>query len=511
MIRPRFTWAAALLATAGCMTGDGIDSIPDERGTGAESPAPEGPFMDVIFSPQAQEASHTARVAAILNELVTRIDTEENGDGSAHSIDIAMYSFSDAGVRTALEALVDRGVPVRMVFEPARKEKSHPEGTKTGGLEEAGVDVRYINKIMHHKFMIIDGPQTDPSRAQTAILVTGSANWSAGAATRYDENTIFMRGKAELVLRMQREFNLLWHGSRDVVWAEPDNYFETAPITDELIATFDDPTIDAAYTSSNFQLRGSATSPSFRLIPGSSTVADTLVGLIQQAQTSIHIASGHMRSHAVAEALIAWHEAHPDGDIRVYLDGQEYLSSWFHQDQMAEVEDCLAEAGDDEDEVQRCWDKGLLFSYHVHQAGVPLRYKYYAYRWDNAYADQMHNKFFLFDGQVVASGSYNLSDNAEHDTMENMLVYRDPALAARFEERFETLWTTGEANGLYDALTTEITSGTGDIPIVFPPMALDWDQITDLKQAIGDHCSAIDSTEYKRNASAHRTCPRDAQ
>jgi phosphatidylserine/phosphatidylglycerophosphate/cardiolipin synthase-like enzyme len=491
------------------MGGDGIDSIPNERDGKADNATPDGPFMDVIFSPQAPERSHNARIAAILQELVARIDAEEGGDGSSHSIDIAMYSFSDAAIKTALGQLVDRGVPVRMIFEPARKDKGNPAGTKSAGLEEVGIDVRYINKIMHHKFMILDGPQQDPGRARTAILVTGSGNWSGGAATRYDENTVFMRGKAELVLRMQREFDLLWHGSRDLVWDEDDHYFETSPVTEEMIAGVEDPSVDVAFTSANFQLRGSTQSPSFRIIPGRSTIADVLVDLIEQAQSSIHIASGHLRSRPVADALVAWHEAHPDGDLRIYLDGQEYLSSWYHQDQLAEVEACLEDAGGSETAAQRCWDKGFLFSYQVHSAGVPLRYKFYAYRWDTSYADQMHNKFFIFDGQTLASGSYNLSDNAEHDTMENMIVYRDEALATVFETRFESLWTTGEAEGLLEALTNDITEGEGDVPLVFTPMALDWEEVAALKETIADACPAVDSTEYKRNAAAHRTCPRE--
>src|SRR5690606_41326124 len=73
------------------------------------------------------------------------------------------------------------------------------------------------NKIMHHKFMIIDGPRRELERAATATLVTGSANWSDAAATRYDENTLFLQGHAVLLLRMQGEFNLLWEHSRDFV------------------------------------------------------------------------------------------------------------------------------------------------------------------------------------------------------------------------------------------------------------------------------------------------------
>ena len=79
------------------------------------------PFFDVIFSPQAIEQSHTARIATILGELNRSIDEDEGGDGSAHSLDIAMYSFSDAGIKTALREAVLRGVSVRMIFEPVNR------------------------------------------------------------------------------------------------------------------------------------------------------------------------------------------------------------------------------------------------------------------------------------------------------------------------------------------------------------------------------------------------------
>ncbi|MBI2896023.1 MAG: DUF1669 domain-containing protein [Deltaproteobacteria bacterium] len=511
-LRPSCLLAAGLFASA-CVGGDGIDPENGGGGGGRGGKADEAtsgePFMEVIFSPQAPERSHNARVASILRGMIERIDAEEGGDGAGHSVDVAMYSFSDAGIKAALAELVSRGVAVRMIFEPARKDKGSPAGTKSAGYEDVGIDVRYINKIMHHKFAILDGPRDDESRARTAVLITGSGNWSSGAATRYDENTLFQRGDAELVLRMQREFNLLWQGSKDFVWGETDANLQSMPITDEMIEAVEDPDLDVGFTSDNFQLRVTSSGPSFRIIPGRDTVADLLVGLIDGAERSIHVASGHLRSRAVSDALVRWREAHPDGDLRVYLDGQEYLSSWYHQDQLDEVDQCLEAAGTSESSVQRCWDKGFLFSYQVHEAGVPLRYKFYAYRWDTSYADQMHNKFFLFDGEVVASGSYNLSDNAEHDTMENMVVHRNPALAEMFERKFEELWTTGEEEDRLGTLTAGVQGGSDDIPLVFPPMALTWDQVTELKEVILNACPAVDSDEYRRNAASHRACPRD--
>src|SRR6185503_5478858 len=100
------------------------------------------------------------------------------------------------------------------------------------------------------------------------------------------------RGRAELVLRMQREFNLLWAGSRDFVWGDPDRYFESMPIRDEDVAAAEDPSLDVAFTSGNFRLRTTSSGPSFSIQTGRSQVADVLVRLIGEARESIHIASG---------------------------------------------------------------------------------------------------------------------------------------------------------------------------------------------------------------------------
>src|SRR5687768_7072900 len=56
-----------------------------------------GQNVQVIFSPQPLEASHNARVAELIGQ-------------AKDSLDIAMYSFSDAGIMTALEGAIARGV-----------------------------------------------------------------------------------------------------------------------------------------------------------------------------------------------------------------------------------------------------------------------------------------------------------------------------------------------------------------------------------------------------------------
>jgi phosphatidylserine/phosphatidylglycerophosphate/cardiolipin synthase-like enzyme len=453
---------------------------------------------EVIFSPQAYEHSHLVRVVQLIDQATV-------------SIDIAMYSFRDSAIQDALARAVARGVAVRMVYETASADRTSPEGTSSARLESIGVNVRWINKVMHHKFMIVDGPQSSIDQARTATLITGSANWSGSAATRYDENTVVIGGNQEALLRFQREFNYLWANSRDFAYNTGLPYAMTMDVTDEML--LDDPAIDAVFTSANFRVTQSSTyGPTFSVVTGENEIADRLIELINNAQQSIHIASGHLRSRPVVEALLARHQANPDLDIRIYLDNQEYISASAHADQITDLDACLAQAGASVSAQQACLDSGFLFSYQVHETGIQLRYKYYCYRWDASYAPQMHDKYFIFDGRIVASGSYNLSDNAEHNTMENMVIYDAsafPHLVASFEENFESIWRTGEAEGLYDSLLEEIESGTDPtFPIVFPPMALTWDQVTDLKNAIRDHCPKINSEAYRTNAPAHQYCER---
>jgi phosphatidylserine/phosphatidylglycerophosphate/cardiolipin synthase-like enzyme len=451
------------------------------------------PAMDVIFSPQSGESTHTARVAKVI-------------DSATKSIDIAMYSFSDAGISAALDRAVKRGVDVRFLFETAGADKKLTgtalESSKSGKLEKIGVDVRWVNKIMHHKFMIVDGPRDEASTAATAQLVSGSGNWSSGAATKYDENTIFMSGQPELALRVQREFNLLWEHSGDLVAnASLTQELSTLTITDELVT--DEPDVHVYFTSANFSVKNTTFSTL-----GSNEVADQWVAAIKGAKKSIHVASGHLRSRPIAEALMAKIAESPEVDVKVYLDGQEYLSEYANDDQQSELADCLAAAGTSESKKRGCLDKGFLFGLDVGEAGADVRYKYYAYRWDTSYAAQMHHKYVAIDGEKLLSGSYNLSDNAEHNTFENMFVFegeRHADLVDAFEANFAKMWETGRAEGLLAELT-ETIQNEATIPIVFPSMALTWQEVTTLKQLIRSECPDVDSTEFRQNAATHQTC-----
>jgi phosphatidylserine/phosphatidylglycerophosphate/cardiolipin synthase-like enzyme len=453
---------------------------------------------EVIFSPQDYEDSHLARIAELI-------------DGAQHSLDIAMYSFSDGRMYNVVERAANRGVSIRMIFEPAQSDRLDPQGTRSARLEAMGIDVRYVNKIMHHKYVIIDGPRGGANDATTdsGIIATGSGNWSTSAATRYDENTVIIYGNTELNLRFQHEFNTLWNHSRDFEFEEEFTYFESTDIDPALIP--DDPTTDAAFTSANFDQRVSSRwGNTFTRVRGRDEISDRIVESIEGAEDSIWIASGFMRSRPIAEALMAKWDTNPDIDIKIYLDGKEYVSDWAHYNQVDELEQCLAEAQGSEARTEDCEDKGYYWSWDLHHAGIPVRFKTYSYRWHYRYAAQMHHKYLIIDGDTVISGSYNLSSNAEHNTIENMVWYHAsgfPDLVQGFKQNFVDIWDTGD--GKYDGLMDEIQNGTGRVPIVFDSMAIRWDQVRDLRDAINDACVDVNSYSFRRNPERHFTCSRD--
>ena len=423
-----------------------------------------------------------------------------------------MYSFRDAAIIEALGAAVARGVRVRLLFESANGDHRSPAGTRSAQLEDLGVDVRYVNMIMHHKFAIFDGPQDDPAAARTATLATSSGNWSFSAGTRFDENTLVLRGHPEAALSYQAEFNHLWEHSRDLVWNPDVEFFTTRTLTPQDLAAFDTDALEAVFTSANFERFESARyGPGFRTVRGVSVVADRLVSLIESAERSVHIASGHLRSRPISEALMKLAQDRPEVDIRIYLDGQEYISEGYHRQQLRELAECLDGAGSSDAARSDCLDRGFHFGYQAHLEGAQVRYKYYAYRWDYTYAIQMHHKYLLVDGRWVATGSYNYSDNAEHNTMENVLILDGeafPEVVRGFEENFETLWRTGEADRAYEGLLEEVRFGQDDVRLVFEPVALDWDQVTELKAALRAACPDVTTEPFRRDPRAHQTCAR---
>ncbi|RDZ26853.1 nuclease [Lysobacter silvisoli] len=52
----------------------------------------------------------------------------------------------------------------------------------------------------------------------------------------------------------------------------------------------------------------------------------------------------------------------------------------------------------------------------------------------------MHHKFALFDGRILANGSFNWTRSASTSNEENLVITDDPRLARSFAGQFQALW-----------------------------------------------------------------------
>jgi phosphatidylserine/phosphatidylglycerophosphate/cardiolipin synthase-like enzyme len=147
--------------------------------------------------------------------------------------------------------------------------------------------------------------------------------------------------------------------------------------------------------------------------------------------------------------------------------------------------------------------------YALHEAEVPIRYKSYSYRWHYSYAVQMHHKYMVVDGDRVASGSYNLSPNAEFATMENVVFFdRDVygGVVDSFVANFNSIWDTGRES--VAGVLSAAQNGTADVALTWDSMAMTWAELADLKGAIRDACPTVDDEEFRANPTDHLVCER---
>jgi len=140
------------------------------------------PFVEAHFSPGV---TCMQRIVGLL--------------GSARkSADICVYTITDDRIASAILAAQARKVAVRIVSD---NEKALDPGSDVQRLAQAGVPVRIDDSpyFMHHKFAIFDGD----------LLLTGSYNWTRGAADNNAENLILSNDR-RLLTAFRGEFDRLW-------------------------------------------------------------------------------------------------------------------------------------------------------------------------------------------------------------------------------------------------------------------------------------------------------------
>ncbi|MDR1679981.1 MAG: phospholipase D-like domain-containing protein [Prevotellaceae bacterium] len=431
--------------------------------------------ISVTFSPQSDLQGYAS-------ELIEMIEN------ATEHIDISLYDFNNDAIFRALKKAKDKGIAIRMLYDGALEDRKQTGGSFSHRLESTGIDVRYVNKINHHKFAITDN----------SFLVTSSGNWTGNANWINDENTLWVND-AELVLRYRAEFEHLWNNSREF----GQSYTWDTVSSDSLLNLIvDNPDVDMVFTSANYRTYISAANgPTFAKEGDRQKAADKIVELIGQAQSSIKIAANHLRSRPISEALLAKKEQNPAIDIKVYLDEQEHITASYNETQKENRENCLSGANTPA-QIRDCLEKNFYYSYELIEAGIDVRFKTYAYKWDASTAMLMHNKYAVFDNETVATGSYNYSYNAETNSMENVLVFNSNAAAGTVEEfvnDFDRLWNTGRIEGYYDDILAYLDSGYRYVPVLFEPLSLTYEELGTLKAAIETACPAVKSNYFRNN------------
>jgi phosphatidylserine/phosphatidylglycerophosphate/cardiolipin synthase-like enzyme len=60
--------------------------------------------------------------------------------------------------------------------------------------------------------------------------------------------------------------------------------------------------------------------------------------------------------------------------------------------------------------------------------------------WQDGNWYQMHHKVFIVDGQTVILGSFNFSQNADHDNDENLLIVDDAGIVQAYTAEFQRVY-----------------------------------------------------------------------
>jgi len=114
------------------------------------------------------------------------------------TIEICVFTITDNRISDAILEAHNAGRNVRIVTD---NDKSNDAGSDIYNLDRRGVPVRVDSSPyhMHHKFAIFDNRQ----------VLTGSYNWTRGAANSNQEN-IVVSHEPQLLRGFQREFEKLW-------------------------------------------------------------------------------------------------------------------------------------------------------------------------------------------------------------------------------------------------------------------------------------------------------------
>ncbi len=307
-------------------------------------------------------------------------------NGAQDSIQAALYELDLPNVGQALLAAFRRGVKVQIVMDygTAFPGPGKARDQALQDLIDAGVAIRVLKGFGSYGIMHNKFAVYDGK-----LLETGSYNWTQSSNVN-DYNNIIVRTDAGLVASFQNYWNWMWNAATPV--ADAQNGVTPPAVTTPPAATGSGPSFKGrSFPSCTFSPNGGTT--------------DRLVSLVNLSQNTIDIAMFAFTSKEVAQALV-----------------------------QAQQRGVAVRLLQDRSEAPYSQDKTLM------AAGIPVRILA-----GISGKGVMHDKVGIFDGEMVETGSFNYSENAQANNFENAVYDAAPPTVAAFEGEFNALFARGTA------------------------------------------------------------------
>ncbi len=193
-----------------------VDESPDKRSADLNR------HLAFELAQDALKHPHDRRVVQWLEDVVKLLDRKNERQSSFHSealfspspacpkriveflesarssVDICVFTITDNDIARGVMKIFQRGIAVRIITDD---DKAHDMGSDVNRFREAGIPtaVDQSSYHMHHKFAVVD----------ERLLLTGSYNWTRGAARQNEENIVITEDR-RLVRAFVQEFERLW-------------------------------------------------------------------------------------------------------------------------------------------------------------------------------------------------------------------------------------------------------------------------------------------------------------